>query len=72
MDRGVWWAAVHGIAKSWTQLSDLHVTPTPAPSAFRSWALGSQPACCLHLSHFFGKPFGLGKVRWWEKCYLPV
>ena len=22
MDRGVWWAAVHGVAKSWTQLSD--------------------------------------------------
>ena len=21
MDRGAWWAAVHGIAKSWTQLS---------------------------------------------------
>jgi len=22
MDRGVWWTAVHGVAKSWTQLSD--------------------------------------------------
>ena len=22
MDRGVWWATVHGVAKSWTQLSD--------------------------------------------------
>ena len=22
MDRGAWWAAVHGVAKSWTQLSD--------------------------------------------------
>ena len=22
MDRGVWWAMVHGVAKSWTQLSD--------------------------------------------------
>ena len=21
MDRGVWWASVHGVAKSWTQLS---------------------------------------------------
>ena len=21
-DRGTWWATVHGIAKSWTQLSD--------------------------------------------------
>ena len=22
MDRGAWWAPVHGVAKSWTQLSD--------------------------------------------------
>ena len=22
MDRGIWWATVHGIAKSWTKLSD--------------------------------------------------
>ena len=22
MDRGAWWPAVHGVAKSWTQLSD--------------------------------------------------
>ena len=23
MDRGAWWATVHGVAKSWTRLSDL-------------------------------------------------
>ena len=22
MDRGAWWATVHGVAKSWTELSD--------------------------------------------------
>ena len=22
VDRGAWWATVHGVAKSWTQLSD--------------------------------------------------
>ena len=22
MERGAWWAAVHGVAKSWTRLSD--------------------------------------------------
>ena len=22
LDRGVWWATVHGVTKSWTQLSD--------------------------------------------------
>ena len=26
MDRGAWWAAVHGAAKSWTQLSDFTFT----------------------------------------------
>ena len=28
MDRGAWWAAVHGVAKSWTQLSDFTFTLT--------------------------------------------
>ena len=26
MDGGAWWAAVHGVAKSWTQLSDFAFT----------------------------------------------
>ena len=26
MDRGAWWAAVHGVARSWTQLSDFPFT----------------------------------------------
>ena len=26
MDGGAWWAAVHGVAKSWTQLSDFIFT----------------------------------------------
>ena len=26
MDRGVWWAIVHGISENQTQLSDLHLT----------------------------------------------
>ena len=26
MDGGAWWASVHGVAKSWTQLSDFTVT----------------------------------------------
>ena len=26
MDRGAWWATVHGVAKSWTQLSDCTLT----------------------------------------------
>ena len=26
MDGGAWWATVHGVAKSWTQLSDFTFT----------------------------------------------
>ena len=26
MDGGAWWAAVHGVSKSWTQLSDFTLT----------------------------------------------
>ena len=26
MDRGAWWAAVHGVSKSWIQLSDFTFT----------------------------------------------
>ena len=25
MDRGAWWATVHGVTKSWTQLRDFHM-----------------------------------------------
>ena len=26
MDRGAWWAAVHGVVKSWTRLNDFTFT----------------------------------------------
>ena len=29
MDRGAWWATVHGVAKSWTRLRDFHFSPSP-------------------------------------------
>ena len=29
MDRGAWWAAIHGVAKSQTGLSDLHILSLP-------------------------------------------
>ena len=28
MDRGAWWATVHGVAKSWTRLTEHTYTPT--------------------------------------------
>ena len=27
MDRGIWWATVHGVTKSQKRLSDFHLTP---------------------------------------------
>ena len=32
MDRGAWQAIVHGVSKSWTQLSDLHYCSNMYPS----------------------------------------
>ena len=32
MDRGAWWATVHGVPKSWTQLSNEHNTAPYKPS----------------------------------------
>ena len=36
MDRGAWWAAVHGVVKSWTRLSDFTLT-------FMHWGRKWQP-----------------------------
>ena len=32
MNRGAWWATVHGVAKSWTRLSDFHFTSFSRPT----------------------------------------
>ena len=60
MDRRAWWAAVHGVAKSWTRLSDFTFTfhfhalekematqPTPVflPGEFQGWV--SRVGCRL-------------------------
>ena len=39
MDGGAWWAAVHGVAKSWTRLSDFTFIFT-----FMHWRRKWQPA----------------------------
>ena len=36
MDAGAWWAIVHGVAKSWTRLSDFTFT-THVPQNQRLW-----------------------------------
>ena len=42
MDRGAWRAAVHGVPKSWTRLSDPALTPGP-----QTQTLGLSPRCFL-------------------------
>ena len=58
MDGGAWWAAVHGVMKSWTRLSDftftfhfhalekeMATTPVFLPGEFQGWR--SLVACHL-------------------------
>ena len=58
MDGGAWWAAVHGVAKSWTRLIDFTFTfhfhalekemaPTPVFLPGESQGRGSLVGCCL-------------------------
>ena len=44
MDRGAWWAPVHGVAKSWTQLSDFSFSQGPDAVCVKS--LQSCPTLC--------------------------
>ena len=37
MDRGAWWAAVHGVPKSWTQLSDWEHAHAPIGPSTIGW-----------------------------------
>ena len=62
MDRGAWWAAVHGVAKSWTRLSDftftfhfpalekeMATTPVFLPGESQGWgSLGGLPSMGSH------------------------
>ena len=58
MDGGAWWAAVHGVAKSWTRLSDFTFTfhfhalekEMATHSSVLAWRIpgtGSLVGCCL-------------------------
>ena len=57
MDGGAWWATVHGVAKSWTRLSDftsLHFT-TVLKFCYSEWVLVRVLAILLLNKHFFAK-----------------
>ena len=48
MDRGAWQAMVHGVAKSWTRLSDSTTTTDAMLTAKNSEGPDSQPYLYLH------------------------
>ena len=52
MDGGAWWAAVHGVAKSWTRLSDFTFT-------FHFYALEKEMA--THSSVLAWRISGMGE-----------
>ena len=44
MNRGAWWATVHGVAKSWTQLTNQHFH-FDAVGLSGLWKLGQMVSC---------------------------
>ena len=58
MDRGAWWAAVHGFAKSWTWLSDFTFT-----FHFPHWRRKWQPTPA------FLPGESQGRGAWWAAVY---
>ena len=60
MDGGAWWAAVHGVAKSRTQLSDFTFT-------FRFHALEKEKEMATHSSVLAWRIPGMG--AWWAAVY---
>ena len=66
-DRGAWWAAVHGVAKSWTRLSpNMDRTPLfpPAPSPCGLTITLLRPPLSW-TSHPRGLLFPLPFLTWW-------
>ena len=59
MDGGAWWAAVHGVTKSWTRLSDFSFT-------FHFHALEKEMA--TYSSVFAWRIPGTGGA-WWAAVY---
>ena len=60
MDGGAWWAVVHGVAKSWTRLSDFTF-------AFHFHALEKEMA--THSSVLAWRIPGTGISAWWAAVY---
>ena len=54
MDRGAWWAAVHGVAKSWTWLTSLSLVGVHGFFNYCFVQIHSQESNCWIRWHFYG------------------
>ena len=72
MDRGAWWATVHGVTKSRTQLRDFHFTATLL-LGFPGDASGKEPTYQCRRHKRLGFDPWVGKIPWragWQ--HIPV
>ena len=53
MDRGAWWAIVHGVTKSWTRLSDSPHTHTHTHSHTRTLKPREDKVCWIKMRFNF-------------------
>ena len=75
MDGGVWWAAVHGVAESWTQLSDFTFTflfhamekEMATHSSVLAWRIKWQPTPVLLPGKSHGQRSLAGYSPWGHK-----
>ena len=59
IDRGAWWATVHGITKSWIQLSE---SPSVMSDSFRTlWTVAHQAALSM----------GFSRQEYWSGLSFP-
>ena len=66
MDRGTWWAAVHGVAQSWTRLKRLGSSSSILSPEAALLTLSSFPKCHRLIFYFLSKWMGCFKL-----VYLP-
>ena len=72
MDRGAWWATVHGFTKSQTQLNDFQFSAT-LRLGFPGGATGKEPAYQCRRHNRVGFDPWVGKIPWRTgRQHIPV
>ena len=62
MDRGAWWATVHGVSESWTWLSNYH-THSIKSIGLNWWLSGEESACQCRSSVQFSRSVVSASLR---------